>query len=1096
MQIKNNVFTILFFAILHTVNVFAQTDSTYKGPATLNCSFVKYKVDHDASEIYFNILKVVNASKEVQSFELKYNIPENWKFVAQNIAQEPIVMQPGETRSFPLRLSSPQNASGGIAYVINAELIDKEGIPIAAPAYCYVNLPRKSEWKMKAPDRYIYVSDHEFYKPIKVHFQNLGNADENLKISLDLGRKLELVGFNAKNVEVGLLLPAFKDTILEFLVKYNSDFSDLPSLRDNKMSISAKGDDNNPAKIITFWFEKINSQFVNELKEESSPLVVWADLFNLLTDDGYITVQAGASGTIELPKKRTFKFYFWNGNVFNKNTNRDLGTNYYRFSRMYVSYTHKNLHVRLGDIFSGTWNVPFNGRGVSVNYTLKKHSLLAAVTRNIFNPIWTVGVQDSYQLYGGLTLHGSIGYRTDQVRKINSLIPTAGATYRYKKSIITGLFSPSIINLNGVNKFGYGHILSYSGNYFNRLRAYANNRYVARYFIDAMGMTNSTIGNVNYQLTQAQNITFQYNAITANPMGLDANLNLLDLGRRNNQAMSLMYARSFKKFSVNVGPGYQYYAYDNAQSLQPEFKSNNYIAFMGMNARGAKLKNSVAANITMAYTDVTQYINGQALRQTPYFSSSYVVNLRANKSGLIFGYYYGAPSYNFQRYYVNSGQGNKSFRINPYIQRSFLQNKLHVTANLSYWYQVNDKSNRTNLYTYAIYELGKGWSVNGNILFYYFTRVNGDQGKVSFSDMNMNFGARKTFDIPQPSKKYYDLKIIYFKDLNGNKVKDENEVGIPDILAYIENVKDSLNISSSDYFSQQLISDQFGSMECIRIIEGKYSISTSELMGTTEYVNQLGKSFEIYLGENLTVYVPFTKSNKVIGRVVVKRDEFSSLAYVSPGNIKITATDSLGNVFSALTNQDGTFILYAPQAGAYKIHVNNIFGEGFVLRQNDFMVDFNGLKEFTVTFIFEEKKRKINFQGDINGFDLASKNFELNGENGAQNPDLPLDQASSLPTPIDKTKIRFTIQIGAYNTSVESDVIDKIRYLPGLKESPTPQGLTRFTVGSYTSIKDAEKSKQEVIQSGRIPENQFVLIIGEYNGRFITAEEAQLLLND
>lgn len=1072
----------------------------------LSSAFVKYKSEYDPKEVFFNVLKIQNGSSQTKVFNVRFNTPENWRTIKLADQAQAFTLLPGESISVPLRVSAPQSSSGGVAYVINAELLDDQGLPIIAPAYCYVNIPRKSEWKMKADERYLYVSDHELYKPIKIKFQNTGNSEENIKLNIQLGSKINLVGFNQKNLELGLTLKAFKDTLVEFLAKYDSDYSDFPSLRDNRVIITAQSDEKSPLKNITFWFEKVNSKFENQIQEESSPLVIWGDLFNLLTDDGFITVQAGLMGTIELPRDRTFRYYFWNGNLFNKNTNRTAGQNYYQFSRMYVSYQHKNLYVRLGDIFSGTWNVPFNGRGVSATYQWNKHSFLAAVTKNIFNPLWTLGFQDSYRLRGDLTLHGSLGYRSDQVRNIQSLIPTIGASFRYKTSSVTALVSPSYINLNGQGKFGYGHILSYNGFYFGKIRTYLNNRTVAKYFIDAIGSTNTTIGSLQYAIGKTQNLSFQYNAIQSHPYALSGNLSLIDLGTRNNQVMSLIYAKSYQKLTLTAGPGYQYYAYDNVQSLQPQFMSNNYIAQFGLNARGTKLKNAVSANVSLAYTAVTQYdLVGTATPQTPYFSSSYVVNVRADRSGLIFGYYYGAPSYNFQRYYVNSGQGNKSFRINPYIQRSFLRDKLHLMVNASYWYQVNDKSNRTNVFSYANYDVGKGWSVNSNVLLYYFTRLDGETGRISFSDVNMNFGFKKVFDLPQPSKKYYDLKVIFFKDLNGNKIKDENEVGLQDILTRIENKKDSLSGPSSDYFSIQLVSDPFGAVECIRLLEGDYQVSTSELLGTQEYLNQLGKDFTIHLAENMTFYVPFTKSNKVLGKVVVKRDEFSSLAVVSPGNLKVTATDSLGNVFSALTNQDGSFILYAPQAGTYRIHVNNVFGENFVLYQNDILVDFNGLKEFTVTFVFEEKKRKINFKGDINGFDLANRNFEVNGEQGAssnnaQKADLDkqidLDAASTLPAPIDKSKIRFMVQLGAYNTSVENADIEKIRKVASVKESKTTHGLTRFTLGEFKTMQQAEQTREQFIKSGVLANSEFVIVIGEYAGRYISAKEAQELLKD
>ncbi len=97
-------------------------------------------------------------------------------------------------------------------------------------------------------------------------------------------------------------------------------------------------------------------------------------------------------------------------------------------------------------------------------------------------------------------------------------------------------------------------------------------------------------------------------------------------------------------------------------------------------------------------------------------------------------------------------------------------------------------------------------------------------------------------------------------------------------------------------------------------------------------------------------------------------------------------------------------------------------------------------------------------------------------------------------------------ELEKYNNEITSELIQEILLFikGGLRSKVQSEKFENLEkcFDTSSSSKDVskkektEKSKQEVIQSGRIPENQFVLIIGEYNGRFITAEEAQLLLND
>ncbi|MDX9771740.1 MAG: OmpA family protein, partial [Tenuifilaceae bacterium] len=78
-------------------------------------------------------------------------------------------------------------------------------------------------------------------------------------------------------------------------------------------------------------------------------------------------------------------------------------------------------------------------------------------------------------------------------------------------------------------------------------------------------------------------------------------------------------------------------------------------------------------------------------------------------------------------------------------------------------------------------------------------------------------------------------------------------------------------------------------------------------------------------------------------------------------NVRITATDSQGRSYSTLTDRNGEFVLFAPITDEYIVSINNIYYENFDLRQNSFLVQFNGYKQFEVNFVFDEKVRRINF---------------------------------------------------------------------------------------------------------------------------------------
>jgi outer membrane protein OmpA-like peptidoglycan-associated protein len=82
--------------------------------------------------------------------------------------------------------------------------------------------------------------------------------------------------------------------------------------------------------------------------------------------------------------------------------------------------------------------------------------------------------------------------------------------------------------------------------------------------------------------------------------------------------------------------------------------------------------------------------------------------------------------------------------------------------------------------------------------------------------------------------------------------------------------------------------------------------------------------------------------------------------------------------YSALTDKDGYFELYIPVSDYYKVKINNIFFEHFTLRQEYYIVKFNGYKQFEISFDFDEKERTIQFDESdflINGDETADVDF-------------------------------------------------------------------------------------------------------------------------
>ncbi|MCI5059387.1 MAG: hypothetical protein MRY83_24960, partial [Flavobacteriales bacterium] len=924
------------------------------------------------------------------------------------------------------------------------------------------------------------------------------------------------------------------DTTLELMVRYIPEDTDRPHYNDNRIVMHAVNGDVTKPQIFSIFFEPIESIHENEIMEDQSPLTAWLNIGNLLTTGGNVVVSGGLRGHILFTDQRRLSYMYNNGRIIGQLSDQiPLLTQYYRFSSFAVIWKEKKYTISAGDVgaVSNLIGGGF-GRGLAGSYLLNNGELSGSITRNIFNPIWYFGL-GYHTIYRKIGVRASANYEIDNVRDVNSAGLNLGINTRVNAHSIGFGILPTIADFKIFTISGIGTRLNYSYTKPKKFRVNFNNIYNSDDFANGIGLQFQTTANIFYRLLDKHNFNLIYSNQLLEPIFYDLNKVKNRLGTRNWHIASLLYGKDMKqRIKLSMGPSYQYYLGDNNTTLQPEVISRNYSYFVGLTKAGRKQGHSLSGSISMGLADITQFdLNGNRIDFDPYVNTTFRLSARIDRGGLLFSYFIGAPSFTSIQIYRGNGANNRSLRINPYYKFSLLENRLQINTNLAWWYQMADNSMRTSFFAFMTYDMRRGWSTNANISYYGYNRTNEELGRQSFRDINMTVGVRKTFDFKQPRAKYYDLRLVFFKDKNGNRTKDSNEVGISDILVGLELQVDTLRQTDRSQYahgSASLITNEFGEIQCIRALEGTYHVNTNPLKEPGEYVSLLGDEFDVDLDKNLTVYVPFIKSNKLYGQLIIKRDPYSSLGHISPSNIAVTATDSLGNVYKALTDKSGRFLIFAPQAGRYVVRLNNVYASNFSLRQKEFVVDFNGLKEFKVTFMLEEKKRKINFKGDINGFNFGEYEFDTGNDeedndnegDGASDGggaglndtdtdgadqgsiddrlnDLPIieeKEFDQIPRPIRPEDIAFTVQVGAFKTKDHPEIAEILK-LDDVQLSKTPEGLTRYTVGSFSDFESAKSERDRIAKLG-IQKSEFVLVIAKYKDHILTADEAKAILDE
>ena len=89
---------------------------------------------------------------------------------------------------------------------------------------------------------------------------------------------------------------------------------------------------------------------------------------------------------------------------------------------------------------------------------------------------------------------------------------------------------------------------------------------------------------------------------------------------------------------------------------------------------------------------------------------------------------------------------------------------------------------------------------------------------------------------------------------------------------------------------------------------------------------------------------------------------------------------------------------------------------------------------------------------------------------------------------MDKSKVRFKVQVGAYKEHVPAEVMDKLISLGDVK-TVRQSGLTRYIVGDFPNYDEAFERSEELKAEGM---DSFV--VGSFNGQIITVEEANEIL--
>lgn len=949
---------ILFFYLFISLssNISAQFYFLEDVHDQIELKFLKKKIETSTNETFFNALKIKNPTNKPVEFQTNFSFPANWSFMGDK--KQRIKLEPYDSIFIPFRAAAAFNAKGDIGYAIVASLSDLKGITIKNE-YSFVNIPKIQNIQFKPINRIDFFDQSKKSTEIQFLLENNGNTDEIIYLDLNFDNTIETPGTSENLFRMELTIPPLTDTIVRLPINLIPDIN-YYNKKLHKIAIKAYTADT--ILHSTVWLKELEKSYRNSIPDNYKLLSLEMGAQNLFSD-------YSPSYSINL-----------NGNVLFKDESdifydmQGYGSNFWNdpwtYGRYRANYTKKGFRLKLGDI-SENFGQSMFGRGGAIKYTNKSTQVNAIATKPLFSDALNMGGTIEYSKYRG-TIGIGFSYVKNNSRKVNSKLgfvnlSTSSKTlgsFRigFESGIADWYISEPKRQIGYGGSFGYSNIFKTT-----RVSLFANYREPELY--GGGGIFLAT-GSIYTPINKYSSIATNYYNSRFSPVRYIGDSVIPDYYNNYDELRSIYSNYINSKFSYFAGGisegrgGNQFYSIKEDM----DFATRNALLTAGLKIRSSN-GNSINFSFKGGYSFATQYpheeydtlnINNNWLN----FQLS--SNFRSRLWGLTLSYYHGPYTINQQLVYFLNGYSSKSIRIMPYANLTLVPKYLQLISRLNFNYDVSANISRLNFTNELKSQISNTWEISFSSMFGYQSNIDKiTKEKYKFSSSYFEIRVKKDLIFDQPRYQYHNLTVIFFKDLNGNRIKDIDEPGIKNIFLSIRNDEEKLlneEYNTSGFFmTVDLLSDYSGVTTYENIPNGFYTLEYYPISKIEGAFTSEESVKNLHIGKDETLYIPFNENNKIFGNVVLNRSKLSNLGLIDISNIKITAEDSKGKKFSALTDDKGNFIIYVPDVDKYKLRAKNIFFENFELEQNDYEIQLNGYRQFEVNFIFNEKKRKINF---------------------------------------------------------------------------------------------------------------------------------------
>lgn len=940
---------IAFFFTAISFRSFAQTDEqivTY---------FVKQQLEVSECQTVFNVFKIKNVTDQPYSIQVNFTIPAQWIILAERSYF--LTVNPHQEISLPLRISPSVSAKGGVGYALNATVLSSDA-KVFATKYCFLTIPRRTSLKADFTSRGYYI-DHLYGRSSGAfHIANNGNCEKLLHIKFSINDDIIFSDYNYSDFSTDILLAPGQDTVVNFNMRYAQALDAIKYLN-RPISVTVAADDTVFSRSAFLYY--LDYRFDNYFSDEDMPLVIEASALDILSDK--ISYRFLVMGKLKFRQNRYFQYYYRTISAPLK----DLPD--YKRDEYFVKYYSDKHELTVGNYYENQY-LTFFGPAVKYKY---KFSNTTGMEFNSIDDIFSNHYFSSAKVYSKIRKVSFFGYYGKMINdtSYNNYADIYGSGFSFpflRSSSVNSEFYYNRVTPDSTGKIYSGYATNISLSYsYNKNRFYSSLRYANPYFLGYFAGQTQWYNSFIHDFSSKYSILIKYNYFENKPASL-----------YNDYSTGLKYyyhdiAASYRIRTTNIsmfymGPIFDYgsknYYYSTRTSDLTIRSAKGEIGYRY--APNTFSLQAVNINIKAGYIEPVTYPD---TIPSNYKSKSSVLSISATASGKRWGifslYYSGLYNMSMALNSFYSTAAGRYLYVMPYYRLTSSNQHFFYEIRLSYLNNFDLNSTRTSIMQMAGADFGGGWSarLQNNTNMQQQTDANGNLSR--YTNNYMELVVRKVFHWNQPGQKYHTLKTVFYKDLNGDRIMGQNEPGVENVVIGIDNyaaVDTSYHYTGEIFGNVDLASNNSGLTVYSEIPEAKYSLRFKPTFDNSDGFNIVQNEQVVDLRRDTTVFIPFSERNKVYGKLIFNRSKRTSFQELSLDNVRISLTDSYGNIYYTLTDKTGSYEIFAPSSDYYTVQiVNNIWTYYFDLRQDKYIIKFNGYKTFEVNFEFDEKKREIKF---------------------------------------------------------------------------------------------------------------------------------------